>query len=663
LCGIVGIWNLNGKNIDQGVLDEFTDSLRHRGPDGRGTFIDANVNMGLGHRRLSILDLSEAGSQPMNYLEGRYSITYNGEIYNFIELKNDLIEFGYEFRTETDTEVILAAYDFWGQDCQFKFNGMWAFVIWDNVHKQLFLSRDRFGIKPLHYTHTPGKLFAFASELKAFKSLNDFNYQLSEKGLRAVLTDVFSLEGTKKTLVKNVNRLQGGHSAFFSPEKGLKINRWWKTFEHLVPVPDSLEEQSEEFKRLFDSSCRLRMRSDVPIATALSGGIDSSSVLCTLSALKDKELDKRISKDWRNAFVASFPNSKYDEKEFAKITLKKLGIKGHFIDINPSKTIKSLQKVLNDFEEVYLSVPDSVSSIYREIRNKGFKISIDGHGVDEMLGGYPNFTINAIDDSLGMFGPTKRTYELIRTYEKLFLDSNQSSTTFTKKDLYSTTIINRYPWRLFYRLASKIKNKFTFGSKMLNTENLNFKWLKKPLELPTSETPEEKRFLKKKGSLESQLYRSFHFTILPTILRNFDRMSMANGVEIRTPFMDWRLVCYVFSLPPESKIGRGYTKLILRNAMRGRVPGRVLRNKVKIGLNSPLDEWFVNEFRPILEKIVEDPDFVNSKIWDGKVISKMINEKLKTNKWTLEESSWLWPFLHAYWYQRNCSDKYDFSFT
>ena len=203
VCGIVGIWNLNKDPINTKVLDKFTDSLAHRGPDGRGIFVDDEVNMGLGHRRLSILDLSNAGKQPMEYLNGRYRITYNGEIYNFLELRKDLRKNGYQFRTETDTEVILAAYDFWGQDCQFKFNGMWAFVIWDCKLKQLFLSRDRFGIKPLHYIYIPETLFAFASELKAFKSLGDFNFQLSEEGLRAVLTDVFSLEGTKKTLVKN----------------------------------------------------------------------------------------------------------------------------------------------------------------------------------------------------------------------------------------------------------------------------------------------------------------------------------------------------------------------------------------------------------------------------------------------------------------------------
>ena len=167
MCGIVGFWNLDRAPVDQTMLDRFTDTLAHRGPDGRGTFIDSQVSLGLGHRRLAILDISEAAKQPMSYAQERYWITYNGEIYNFLEIRKELIAYGYTFRSESDTEVILAAYDRWGEDCQFRFNGMWAFAIWDSHERKLFISRDRFGVKPLHYYYD-GKHFAFASEMKAF---------------------------------------------------------------------------------------------------------------------------------------------------------------------------------------------------------------------------------------------------------------------------------------------------------------------------------------------------------------------------------------------------------------------------------------------------------------------------------------------------------------
>ncbi|MCW3078456.1 MAG: hypothetical protein JWO32_3065, partial [Bacteroidetes bacterium] len=281
MCGIAGIYYLNQQAVNTEDLTRFTDSMKHRGPDGSGYELYANNSLGLGHRRLSILDVSEAGKQPMHYL-GRYAITYNGEVFNFVEIKNELTTKGYQFSTQTDTEVILAAYHEYGTDCLLKFNGMWAFAIWDKKEQTLFLARDRYGVKPLHYVYLPGKLFAFASETIAFKHLEGFTRSFDEQNLVTAIQSSSYIEASGKTIFKSIQQLLPGHQASISANKELNIKRWWNTADHLVTVESDYARQVEAFKELFFNACKIRMRSDVTIASALSGGLDSSSVYCTL---------------------------------------------------------------------------------------------------------------------------------------------------------------------------------------------------------------------------------------------------------------------------------------------------------------------------------------------------------------------------------------------
>ena len=221
MCGITGIWNFNDQAISKPMLEHFTNSLTHRGPDGNGFYIDKDANLGFGHRRLAIIDTTDTGHQPMSYGNGRYWITFNGEIYNFLELRDELKKDGYQFFTESDTEVVIAAYDRWGEDCQLHFNGMWAFAIWDKKKKKLFISRDRFGIKPLLY-YSDNKHFAFASEMKAFLNLNWFPLEFDASMISTSLLDSKLVEGTEQTLLKNLHRLLGGYCLTLQQDKGLK---------------------------------------------------------------------------------------------------------------------------------------------------------------------------------------------------------------------------------------------------------------------------------------------------------------------------------------------------------------------------------------------------------------------------------------------------------
>jgi asparagine synthase (glutamine-hydrolysing) len=224
MCGITGFWNLDGRSVSRMELERFTDSLAHRGPDGNGFYIDTDAKLGLGHRRLAIIDTSDAGRQPMPYAGGRYWISFNGEIYNFIELRSELEQHGYSFSTESDTEIVIAAFDKWGIDCQLRFNGMWAFAIWDRQERKLFLSRDRFGVKPLLYFYG-GRRFAFASEMKAFLALDGFIAGFDPEMVAAALIDSKAVEGTERSLLCNLKRLLGGHCLIIDQKGDLKIQR------------------------------------------------------------------------------------------------------------------------------------------------------------------------------------------------------------------------------------------------------------------------------------------------------------------------------------------------------------------------------------------------------------------------------------------------------
>jgi len=283
MCGIAGIVHLNSDKVSSEKLKKFTDSMFHRGPDGAGYEIFENELVGFGHRRLSILDLSDAGKQPMFSHDKKLLITYNGEVYNFLEIKRELEKIGIRFITQSDTEIILQAYRQWGINCLNLFNGMFAIAIWDFENKSLLLCRDRFGVKPLYYLYLPQQIFAFASETVAFKYLQGFKREVNSETFQIALKHPEILEGSVHTIYKNIFQLRPGHYLEFKKNYSRPVvKRWWNTIENLIDVPLNYNQQLEQFTELFKDACKLRMRSDVTLASALSGGLDSSSIYTTL---------------------------------------------------------------------------------------------------------------------------------------------------------------------------------------------------------------------------------------------------------------------------------------------------------------------------------------------------------------------------------------------
>jgi asparagine synthase (glutamine-hydrolysing) len=325
MCGIAGIWNLNGNQLDPEVLKEFTDSIQSRGPDGAGYELFHNNTFGLGHRRLSILDLSELGHQPMHSADGRYVITYNGEVFNFQEIREELQGKGHQFRSNTDTEVIMAAWAEWGTEAFHKFNGMWAFAIWDKEERTLTLSRDRFGIKPLYYLWMPNKILAFASETYAFKFLRGFERSISTPNFKMAISGV-PLAGSGHSIYNGIDQLLPGHLAVIKENGEFKQKRWWHILEQVKPCKEkTFEEQKEHFYELFRDACKRRLISDVPIGTALSGGLDSTSVYSTVYDIINKEQLSRTHSNAQTAFVATFPGLPMDERKYAEEAVKFTG--------------------------------------------------------------------------------------------------------------------------------------------------------------------------------------------------------------------------------------------------------------------------------------------------------------------------------------------------
>jgi asparagine synthase (glutamine-hydrolysing) len=640
MCGIGGIYSYRADRLPQEHFVPFIDSIAHRGPDGRGTFEDAKENLWLGHRRLKILDLSPTGAQPMSYANGRFTITFNGEIYNFLELRRELVSLGYSFQSETDTEVILAAYAHWGDACQFKFNGMWAFAIWDAKEKILFLSRDRFGVKPLHY-YCDDRTMAFASEMKAFLFLPGAEISVDPEAVAFTLQHTNCLEATQRTLLQGVNRLQAGCSATFSKQGGFQIKQWWNTLAHLRIVPASFSDQVDEFRSLFEDACRIRMRSDVPLGSALSGGLDSSSVLAMMAHIgHGSNGQERRSPEWQSVFTAVYPGSaQQDELAFAQQMVQHTQTRSYLCPIDAATLVENLEDALYQLEEIF-ELPMGPWMLYREFRKKGVVISVDGHGGDELLGGYHHYVEVLLSQALFpgcSISQSKRWMQLLRS---MYCPDTPLVPSSFHELLYRSTRERLRMTPLFETVFRKIHG--WVKSAIRPKESHSWIQIPYPTISPVFQAPAG---LDRLPLIDRMLYRDFHHFSLPTILRNFDRCSMAHGVEIRAPFLDWRLVAFCFSLPTVSKINPQMTKRILRESMKGLMPESIRLRMTKIGFTNPMIEWFRGNLKPYILDSIRSQSFNQSSIWDGPRIRTYVEDCFRRND--IAEARKCWEFVQA----------------
>lgn len=632
MCGIAGIYKDTTK-VNQKEIDQLTDALKHRGPDGRGIWFNAKQNLALGHRRLSILDLTDAGRQPMLSHDGNVVLTLNGEIYNFIEIKNELIAKGYSFKSETDTEMILTAYQEWGLQMLDKFNGMWAFAIYDIETEKLILSRDRFGVKPFYY-YWDGSELAFASEVQALHKYLGKRATVNPETINAILNFDQSYHGTEQTYLNEVKSLQAGTNLIFQNNK-LSLESWY----HLkrVKVPKSLKSQALELQHLLTDAIKLRLRSDVPIGTCLSGGIDSGAISSLISTFKAND-DKRFSNFTHRSFCAGFPGVAFDETNDATRLANQLNIDLDIEVINPPSPERLEQAISQTDGPMPAFAFFSIWQLYRYIKTQGITVTLDGQGADEMLGGY-YLGYEAMKSAMEL-GDLTWLLDVRATYGALHPKANkwvQDHFNMVKKE--KITAIKqaiKYPVKKILSVLG------LYQLKSLPQHHKNKKYSVEPYF---------------KNSFEKALYNQFFKTPLPFLLHQYDRASMANGIECRMPFMDYRVVEYIFSLPSLSKVGGGYTKRVLREALKGILPDETRLNKTKTGFNSPTTEWFQSELKDWFLSQITSSSFKENPYFDGEQISAEFMAALDSN--TADRYKWkFWSYIHVnYWLnQINKSD-------
>lgn len=589
MCGIFGCIGKISKEDSYKCIKQ----IAHRGPDALA--IQQLEGATLAHARLAVLDISDSANQPMVDASGRYWIVYNGEVYNFLELRMELEELGYRFRTNSDTEVVLYAYIAWGTDFLNKCNGMWSVAIWDNLKKELFLCRDRFGVKPLYY-YQEDQNFYFASEMKAFFPImkeRKINYSVFEK--RSYY--LFLHEATDECCVKQIRKVPAGCYGYLR-DKQLNIRRWWNTLEHLIETPKSYDEQVTYFRELFLDACKIRMRSDIPIGTALSGGVDSSAIIGAMSYLAQKG-EKHINRDWQHVFVASMPGTTIDETMYAEMAAEHVGLNVHKIMVHAQISAEELLKYMYICEEPYLTSPIPFMQTYREIVNNGVKVTVDGHGADELFGGYPGDFIYAGLDAKSSDGNLKEIWEAY----------NNANTGF---DEYMIS---------YEQFLSVIQN------------------------LARESEDKENDDIEKLGAFNRHLYRQTHRITLPTLLRCYDRYSMGNGLEVRMPFMDYRIVCFAFSIPWQSKINGGYGKKIVRDMAAPFMDHRIMYRKGKIGFNSPMTEWLNGSMKEFVLDMIHSKEFYECELINSLNVSICVNEFYKCNKKAYADGELIWTML------------------
>jgi asparagine synthase (glutamine-hydrolysing) len=594
MCGIAGIISNNSSLISSERIKKMTDALAHRGPDTEGHWM--NSTAALGNRRLSIIDLSSAGNQPMHYLD-RYTIIHNGEIYNYIELKEELQKKDYAFFSKTDTEVIVAAYDCWKEECVDHFDGMFAFAIWDEKEKELFAARDRFGEKPFFY-FIDNEQFIFASEMKALWAAGierKVNLKLLFNYLTIGYVDNPNIP--EETFFENISKLPAASYLKLSTfNLQLSIINYWdiQVENENKKINDS--EAIEKFSSLLQRSVKRRLRSDVPVGTSLSGGLDSSSIIATLHSLTAQNSPL-------TAFSSVFPGFEKDESAFAKLVSDKF----HLLHFTTTPDASSLH---DDLEKLfyYQEEPFSSSSIYAQYKvyelakQQGIKVLLDGQGADETLAGYHKYykwywqelfrnrklistgELNAAKE-LGVtenFGWKNRIAALFPEFATIFLERQYLLNALRHEDLTKD----------FTQLQSKEAYYIT---------------------------PEI-------FTLNGVLYFNTCMHGLEELLRYADRNSMAHGREVRLPFLDHELVEFIFSLPANFKIRNGWTKWLLRETMRDKLPNEIVWRRDKTGFEPPQEQWIKND--KISELITDAKKIlVEEKILKPEVINKKIEAR------------------------------------
>jgi asparagine synthase (glutamine-hydrolysing) len=624
LCGISGIYNFDKRPAHPSLLKEMNRALSHRGPDDEGylfinsfdrkyveligddslhdlgfqnisDFNNQEFDIAFGHRRLSIIDLSSYGHQPMSNDDRTVWITYNGEIYNYIELREELQKAGHIFHSRTDTEVIIHAYETWGEECLKRFNGMWAFVIWDSDKKRLFCARDRFGVKPFYYIYN-SKQFVFASEIKSLLKTG-----IQRKPDESLIFDYLAFgiqDHTEFTFFDGIKQLKPAHYLLIE-EGSIKSAKYWG-IEVNEEIRDNGDDGSE-FYDLFNNSIQLRMRSDVPVGTCLSGGLDSSSIACVMNKMiPDKKMQK--------TFSSCFDDMKFDERKYIEAVIEQTGAEKNYIFPKGIALLDEIQDLIYYQDEPFNSLSIYAQWNVMKKASQSVKVLLDGQGGDELLAGYLEYYASYFNTLF-----FKKKYFLLAKELFLFL---------------SLHILAAY--QLFSKMSLRQKRgellSFEFTSKY---KDRNFKYADR---------------------LSSKLLSDLTVTKLPALLHYEDRNSMAFSIESRVPFLDYRLVEYAASLPLSRKVCNGMTKVVLRDAMKGVIPESIRKRRDKMGFVTPEEVWMKTVLKDWARDILMSDSFRSRKYWNSQKVLEEF-ERIFSGKSRYTSDMWRYICLEL-WLRR-----------
>jgi asparagine synthase (glutamine-hydrolysing) len=582
MCGIAGIIQSNSSSYSKEHLKKMTVALAHRGPDGEGLWQNETGNVLLGHRRLSIIDLSETGHQPMCFNPNpstpvgeqrtpRYTIIHNGEIYNYIELKEVLIKKGYTFRSQTDTEVIIAAYDYWQDECVDYFDGMFAFAIWDQTKKELFAARDRFGEKPFFY-HFDGKQLLFASEMKALWAAG-IERTPNQKMLFNFITIGYTENPTQpgETFFENIYKLPAASTLTYTTDnQQLILEKYWDIDPEKQNKKITDNEGIEQFNHLFTTSVKRRLRSDVAIGTSLSGGLDSSAVVAMINKIQSPF--QQSDADKLQAFTAIFPGFEKDESVYSKQITDQFNLQQSTVSVTGNDLMNDWEKLCHHQESPFGSASIYAQyKVYELAKQHHVKVLLDGQGADETLAGYHKYY--------------KWYWQELFRNRKLFSSKElkTSKETGVKEKFGFKNVIASY----FPGFATvTLENQYLL--KALRQEDLTRDFVKLQSKEAYYTRPDH-------YTLNSVLYFNTCIHGLEELLRYADRNSMAHGREVRLPFLSHELVEFIFSLPSNFKIRHGWTKWLLRESMKNRLPDPIVWRKDKVGFEPPQKSWMENK--------------------------------------------------------------------
>ena len=674
MCGIAGVIRSEGRPVDQDTIRAMGRSIAHRGPDdegylfadpARGTVeifggrdtpdavyenpieycpsrpldgarVSEQPNVALAHRRLSIIDISAAGHQPICNADQSLWMVYNGEVYNYASIRKDLEALGHSFSSDSDSEVVLHAYQEWGAGCLSRFNGMFAIAIVDRAKNQLFCARDRFGIKPFYYSMS-NKGFVFASEIKAL-----FESGLVEAKPNYPILYSYLCSGTddiRETCYEGIVPLAPGHHLTVDlGANNLSIERFYELPYGKDKLKLSSDDYAEGFREQFTQAIRYRLIADVPVGTCLSGGLDSSAIACVVDKLMRDDGLKIAQSDLQSTFSARYQDPRHDEGKWIDEIVRATGCKPHTTFPTGAELLDELDSFIWHHEE-----PFGSTSIYAQWRvfklvkdstDVGVKVTLDGQGGDELLGGYHRYFASHLTNlflsgKLGRLSNEASGIQALHGYSMRALAGQVAS------------------------IALPVSVKTALRTLSGNPEFPD--WMSREYGAKYSNHPDTSRrrdqyYNWSSGNVfEGDLQSSICYGI-PRLLRHGDRNSMAHSIESRVPFLDHNLVEYCFGMPDDQKIHEGTTKRVLRDSMAGLMPDAVRLRHSKLGFSTPQDSWFREDLAPLVENIVTSESFAERGFVDVDRVKNLFSEH-QAGKIDINADIWKWTNVEI-WMRR-----------